>query len=116
MPKVIYDQSISKQDRRTYSNTKAQAAYRGEEWAFTIETWLDMWETSGFKEHRGRQPHQYCMVRLDPIEAWGPHNCIIVARRMLLKKTCYEAMLGLPKSNWQARHDVRKQPWDTIQN
>ena len=92
--------------RRKYSNTRALARYRKEEWAFTFETWDDMWETSGVKEHRGNKPHQYCMVRLDPIEAWGPHNCIIVGRRMHLKKQAYETMHNFPKMPWEEKHGV----------
>lgn len=106
MPKTVYDTSIPSSDRLAYSRCKAQAKYRKEEWAFTIEDWLELWETSGVKQHRGSKPHQYCMVRKDPIEAWGAHNCIIVARRMHLKKQAYEQMWNVPKTDWQDRHSV----------
>lgn len=113
MPKRIYDQSIDIKDRRKYSNTRAQARMRNEEWAFTLESWLEMWTASNVYEHRGNKPHQYCMVRLDTIEAWGPHNCVIVPRRTLLKKNAYENLLAWPKSDWQPRHGVKMEPWDT---
>lgn len=93
---------------RKYSVAKAQAKKRREEWAFTLESWYGMWEDSGVKEHRGNKPHQYVMVRKDEIEAWGPHNCIIVSRRTHLKKHCYEKMLKtIPQTDWEDRHDVR---------
>ena len=53
MPRYIYDRSIPSEDRTAYARQKAQAKYRRQEWAFTIDTWLDMWNTSGVKEHRG---------------------------------------------------------------
>ena len=81
MPKQrIYAPEVSAW-RRKHSISRAQAKLRKEEWAFTFETWFSMWDVSGVKDHRGNKPHQYCMVRLDNIEAWGPHNCIIVGRR-----------------------------------
>ena len=106
MPKHIYDKNIPSADRTAYARQKAQAKYRGQEWAFTIDTWLEMWNRSGVKEHRGSKPHEYCMVRKDEIEAWGPHNCIIVARRMHLRKEAYETWYNVPKTAWQDRHAV----------
>lgn len=91
-----------------YSRQQAQARYRKQEWAFTDKTWFKMWEDSGVMEHMGREPHQYCMVRLDPIEAWSPKNCIIVPRRMHLKKGIYDALWSKEKTNWQPRHGVKK--------
>lgn len=85
---------IKKFDRRTikrydlprpwnqrYARAICQARYRREEWAFTPNTWMRMWENSGVIEHRGRRVFAYCMARVDKTEAWGPHNCIIVPRR-----------------------------------
>lgn len=108
MAKLKYNGDIPLDARRTYSRAKASAVFRREEWAFTCDTWYEMWQTSGFWEHRGREPHHYCMVRLDPIEAWGPHNCIIVTRRQFMKKNGYENFVpGFPRARWQPKHDVR---------
>lgn len=95
---------------KKYSVARAQAKFQRQEWAFELETWYNMWEQSGVKEHRGRKPHQYVMVRKDPIEAWGPHNCIIVSQRMNQRKHCYEKMLKLaPKTEYTDEHDIRNQ-------
>jgi len=91
---------------RRYARMKAQAKFRNEEWNLTPEEYMKMWEESGVKEHCGRQAHEYCMVRKDPIEAWSTNNCIIVTRRMHLKKCAYEGFLQGPKSDWSDRHGV----------
>ena len=106
MPKYVYDKNIPSADRLAYARQKAQAKYRREEWAFTIDTWLAMWDQSGVKQWRGSKPHEFCMVRKDEIEAWGPHNCIIVARRKHLRKEMYEKMWNVPKTAWQDKHAV----------
>lgn len=87
-----------------YARSRAQAKHRGEEWAFTLEQWYDMWQASGVAQHRGRRPHEYCMVRKDTIEAWGLHNCMIVSRRLNLRKHAYENMWQVPETQWQDRH------------
>ena len=103
-----YEIDLPYEIRRVYSCAKAQAKFHKQEWAFSIETWWKFWEESGLWEHRGTKIHQFSMVRLDPIEAWGPHNCIIVSRRMLLKKNGYEAFSqSVPKTNWEPKHDAR---------
>ena len=94
---------------KKYSRSKAQAKFQKHEWAFTLETWYTMWEESGVKEHRGNKPYQYVMVRKDEIEAWGPHNCIVVSRRKHLIKGCLENIhKSIPKRDWEDRHAVRK--------
>jgi len=102
-----YNVEIPPEERRKYSLAKAQAKFRQEEWAFTADTWYQQWIESGVMQHRGKQPHQYCMVRLDTIEAWGPHNCIIVPRRMHLKKCMYETKTK-NYTDWQPKHGVSK--------
>jgi len=91
---------------RKYSRAQSQAKYRKEEWAFTAESWYAMWVNSGKMEYIGKHSHCYCMVRKDEVEAWGPHNCIIVTRRMHLKKVMYENCHNLPKTNWKDEHGV----------
>lgn len=91
-----------------YSRAKAQAKYRKEEWAFTDVNWYEMWMNSGVAEHLGRKPEQFCMVRKDTVEAWGPHNCVIVPRRQHMKKRAYVKFWNYPDAPWEDRHDVSK--------
>ena len=83
-----------------YSRAKAQAAYFKQEWAFTADNWYKVWEDCGVKEHMGRNTHQYCMVRIDNIEAWAPYNVIIIPRRMHFKKLFYEYVANYPKTEY----------------
>lgn len=106
MPIKIYNQKIPGKTRAQYSRAKAQAKYRKEEWAFTLETWIEKWQSSGRWEHRGREPHHFCMVRLDTIEAWSPKNTIIVTRRVHMRKNGYESLKWTKKTNFEPRHDV----------
>ena len=103
----VYDQTIPSKIRLAYSRAKAQAKFRGDVWALTITDFWDIWEHSGAWEHRGRKPHQYCMVRKEDLAPWCKENCIIVTRRMHLKKQCYESMLKItPPSNYSDKHAV----------
>jgi hypothetical protein len=102
-PKVY---EIPSEWAKRYSKAQAQAKFRKEEWAFDQHTWLKMWLDSGVSEHLGRQPHNYCMSRKDPIEAWGPHNCVIIPRRMHLKKKAFVNFHGYPDAPWEDRHNV----------
>jgi len=91
-----------------YARCVAQAKYRREEWAFTPETWMRHWENSGVMEHCHRKSYGYCMVRLDSIEAWGPHNCIIVPRRQQLNKILDRGMTRVRRDPepWKEQDDV----------
>jgi hypothetical protein len=89
-----------------YARARCQAIFRGAFWAFTPDTWYQMWVDSGVMRHKGRKTHQYRMVRMDPIEAYGPHNCIIVSNRMHYRKLIIENTRRCPKSNFQPHHAV----------
>lgn len=91
-----------------YSRMKAQAKYRKQEFALSPEEYMQLWEDSGVKEHCGKEPHQYCMVRLDNLEAWSVKNCIIVSRRMYFRKGAYENWDYAPRTDWQQHHGVNK--------
>lgn len=106
--KIIYD--LPKPWGRRYSNQKAQAKHRGDEWAFDENTWYKLWMDSGYSEHLGRGVHNYCMVRKDTTEAWGPHNCMIVQRRLHMKKNFWEHILKSPKTDWQDKHAMYVPP------
>lgn len=89
-----------------YARARCQALYRNSFWAFTPHTWYHMWQQSGVMQHKGRKIHQYRMVRMDPIEAYGPHNCIIVSNRMAYRKNMYENLRRGPRTDWQTQHAV----------
>jgi len=105
--RLEYPKDISLEWRKKYSRARAQARFRKQEWAFSCETWYELWRDSGLIEHRGKELHSYCMVRKDPIEAWSPKNCIIASRRQFFKKCGYESLAKLPKTDWADRHDQR---------
>ena len=77
-----------------YSRARALARFYKQEWEFTDESWYKIWCDSGVIDHMGRKPWHYCMVRVDRTEAHGPHNCIIVPRRMHFKKIFHEFALN----------------------
>lgn len=89
-----------------YSRAKALAKYRNEYWNFTPETWFDMWVESGVMKHISNKPQGYCMVKKDPIEAWGTHNAIIIPRRMLFKKFGHEIWIR-EKAQFKDKHGVK---------
>jgi hypothetical protein len=89
-----------------YARARCQALFRNAYWAFTPDTWYQLWVNSGVMQHKGRKIHQYRMVRMDPIEAYGPHNCIIVSNRMHYRKLMYENTRRVPKTNFQPHHAV----------
>tara|TARA_R110000868_G_scaffold96433_1_gene265341 strand:- start:1222 stop:1647 length:426 start_codon:yes stop_codon:yes gene_type:complete len=96
--------NLSDEWNRRYSVRRCQAKFRREEWAFTPDTYWKMWVESGRADQCGRRPDQYCMVRVDKLEAWGPHNCIIVLRRTQLKKLWQDhyrfKRYGKPEPDW----------------
>jgi len=95
--------------RLKYSRARSQAKLRNEEWAFTLESWYTMWMESGVFHLRGNKPHHYSMVRIDEIEAWGPHNCIIVSGRTRLRKHAFERLHKYgPITEWETRFDVKE--------
>lgn len=69
---------------RRYTRKRIYCLHLGQEWAFTHQTWYQMWCESGVMHLAGRGESQYRMVRVDPYEAWGPHNCRIVRGHRLL--------------------------------
>tara|TARA_R110000803_G_scaffold169012_1_gene232057 strand:+ start:599 stop:961 length:363 start_codon:yes stop_codon:yes gene_type:complete len=93
---------------RKYSRMKAQAKFRKEEFNLTPDEFMQVWEQSGVKEHIGREVYAYCMVRKESIEAWSVDNCIIVPRRMHLRKLGYESLHGYPPTDFEDKHGEGK--------
>lgn len=103
--------NIPSEFSKRYSRMSAQARFRNEEWAFTVDEWYKIWCDSGVKEHMGRALHQYCMTRVDATEAWGSHNCLIVTRRMHFAKKFYESVMNYPRSDYDVnKHGVYVPP------
>lgn len=91
---------------KKYSMAKAQAKYRREEWAFDEHSWYKLWLDSGVTEHMGKHVQCYCMTRKDKIEAWGPHNCIIIPRRKHFRKMAYVGFHNFPNADWRPQDGV----------
>jgi hypothetical protein len=83
-----------------YSRAKAQALFRKQEWAFTDESWYKVWKDSGVMQHMGNESYHYCMVRAEDTEAHGPHNCLIIPRRMHYKKLYWTYIRNFPKVDY----------------
>jgi len=98
-----------------YSRARALARYYGQEWAWTPETWYRVWQDSGVAEHMGKQVHQFCMVRVENMEAHGAHNCIIIPRRMHFKKLFYEYIKDFPKTDYDPRRHAYYVPPETLE-
>jgi len=53
------------------------AKQRGVEWALDYWTWLEIWETSGHLEERGRRKGQWQMCRLEDRGGYASSNVFI---------------------------------------
>lgn len=69
---------------RKYNVKRCYCRFKQQEWAFTLHSFYDVWKKSGLMDQISRSPKGYCMVRLDPLEAWSPRNVKIVQRGKLL--------------------------------
>jgi len=59
--------------------SKAQANFRGEEWALEFEEYYQLWKNDW--DNRGRQPDDMCMTRIDKEGAWAVGNVHVITRR-----------------------------------
>jgi hypothetical protein len=75
---------------RKYNVKQCYCRYKKQEWAFTVYSFYDVWKKSGVMDKISRSPSGYCMVRLDPMEAWSPNNVKIVQRGRLLMRNITE--------------------------
>jgi hypothetical protein len=64
-------------DFRKYSKHKSSAKIRGIDFKLTFEEWLDIWQTSGFYEKRGRGRGTYVMSRYNDTGAYEIGNVFI---------------------------------------
>jgi hypothetical protein len=69
-----------------YNRKKVFCLWKKQEWSFTLHSFYDLWCKSGVMDKISRSPGGYCMVRLDPTEAWSPKNVKIVQRGRLLMR------------------------------
>ena len=58
---------------------KAQANYRGEDWALSFEEYYTLWKDEW--PNRGRRPDDMCMTRQDAEGAWDTTNAYIITRK-----------------------------------
>lgn len=68
--------------------SKAQANYRGEEWALEFEDFYQLWKDDW--HNRGRDPDNVCMSRLDPEGAWDADNAVIITRKEQLQRNGFQ--------------------------
>jgi len=64
-----------------YNQQKAQADYRNEAWAITLEEWTACWDESGKWDQRGRGKGKYRMTRIDALYPWQLDNIEITSRK-----------------------------------
>ena len=64
---------------RAWSQTRAQANYRGEAWDITFDQWVEIW--AGNWHRRGRAARDLCLCRTDPTVGWHPDTVHLVTRR-----------------------------------
>tara|TARA_A100001201_G_scaffold68984_1_gene63763 strand:- start:1422 stop:1748 length:327 start_codon:yes stop_codon:yes gene_type:complete len=69
-----------------YNRKKTYCRWKKQEWAFTPQSFYAVWKQSGVMHKISRSPSGYCMVRLDPTEAWSPKNVKIIVRGRLLMR------------------------------
>lgn len=75
---------------RRYNVKKGFCKFQQQEWSFTHQSFYKVWKNSGVMDKISRSPGGYCMVRLDPTEAWSPNNVKIVQRGRLLMRNITE--------------------------
>lgn len=63
---------------------KAQCAFREEEFNLNFEQFFDLWKDDW--AHRGRQPEDMCMTRIDADGAWELGNVEIITRLEHLRR------------------------------
>jgi hypothetical protein len=64
--------------RKKYQIQRGQAKLRGIAWEFTLESWWQVWASSGKWEQRGRGSEQYQMARNGDAGPYSPSNVRIV--------------------------------------
>ena len=75
-------------DHRLYidcQRARAQARYRGEEWAITEDEYIALWRQDDLYKLKGRGIGCLCMSRVDARLPWTIDNVVIVARLKMFK-------------------------------
>lgn len=68
--------------RNAFSNARAQARHRGQEWSLDYEDWCAAWGSDFV--NRGRKPGSKCLVRNDETKPWCKDNLLVVDRSEVL--------------------------------
>jgi len=61
-----------------YNKMKAQAAFRKEAWALTLDDFFELWQEHWY--NRGRSCHNVILARIDPTQPWHKDNAEIISR------------------------------------
>lgn len=82
MPRGSVYSKIEAYRRNAFSNARAQARHRGQEWNIEYEDWIEIWGTDF--DNRGRKPGHKCLVRNDETKPWCKENMLVVDRSEML--------------------------------
>lgn len=83
--------------RRTWSRSKSQAHYRGEEWRLSFPDFCRLWSSEELWGQRGRHNEGLVLVRLDPEKPWQLTNCAIITRYNQLRASIERKMGRSPE-------------------
>jgi hypothetical protein len=77
-------------DHKLYNDclrAKAQAMFRGEDWAITPEEYIKMWRHRDLYLSKGRSVSDLCLTRIDLEKGWTMDNVAIVSRHESMKRS-----------------------------
>lgn len=83
-------------DHKLYTDcqrARAQAWYRGEEWAITEAEYIAIWRQNDYYKNKGRGSDQYCLVRKDYEKGWFLDN-VEIRIRLEHYKICSQQKIG----------------------
>ena len=69
-----------------YLRHRAQARYRGEQYAITEQEWMGLWN-EGLWNRRGRAPESICLARIVDDLPWCIPNVHFITRYESIRKT-----------------------------
>ena len=94
--------------RHKFHCQRNSAFDRGIEWELTFDEWLDIWQSSGHLEERGRGVGKYCMSRFGDIGPYSANNVFI----QLWTDNTSQAHKGVPKLLLRDKKPHNYLSWD----
>ena len=76
----IYPDPFDRSRNKAWNRSRAQAHFRGEEWALSFDDYRRFWSTPELWARRGRRIDDLCMTRVDDELPWNSNNCVIITR------------------------------------